>query len=337
MSNNLMLSVFSFITISFASAVASPLKIYTINSYSEDFPWTSIILKSYFKQLEKKGINVSVKSHFFNVKKHPRPLDIENKELVEIVKNIENWKPDFFLLTDDYAVHQMSRYLSTKKIPFVFTGLNGEIPGPIIKSHFKKYSGVFERYYLLDTLKLLKKLINKTSVNVLILLEESETSTFVKESFLKQVKTDSTIKFKIVQSNSFDLWKKLILKNEKYDAVFPIQPFGLMDKNNRYIQPQDVIYWISSNTKIPSLYTSAWQIKCGGTLAIAQRPSSQGILAADITLDLMRGKFPQAVVPPNGDIEINFAATQKLKIKIPFDLLTIANINKNIEVPCTPY
>ena len=147
------------------------------------------------------------------------------------------------------------------------------------------------------------------------------------------------IKFDVLKTNDFELWKTKITNNkEKYDALLPLQPYSLMDVNKQYILPQEVVSWIYHHSPTPTIFTAEWHIKCGGTLAIAHRPSAQGIFAAKLTKEILTDKLslPQPLIPPQGDILINYASTEKLKIKIPFDLLSTAKIHKSVETPCDP-
>ncbi len=326
----------------FTFSLASPppekvTKIVAIHSYSEDFPWTRIIINSYRAYLDQHKLKYTISNFYFDIKKHPYKKTEINPLIEKSLAQVKNLKPDLIFITDDYALTAMSTYLVSSKTPFIFSGINGKIPDDILKSGFKKYSGVYERYYLVDSIKLLQKLINKKALSLLVLLEESETSNAVLEFFKDEVKNMKTIKVESITTNDFNLWKeKILIAHKKFDAILPLQPYSLFSEKGTYLTPMEVINWIYLNSKLPSIFTSAWHIKCGGTLAIAHRPKAQGELSAQFTLDLINNKINEPIVPPQGDIVLNYAVTEKLKLKIPFDLLSTATIEKKIETPCNP-
>lgn len=316
---------------------SKPRVILGVHSYSEDFPWTKMIVESYQKTLKATLPSLAISDVYFDVKKRPSALKAPHPLLPTILTMIETLKPNLIFITDDFAFHQMAPILIAKKIPFVFAGINGELPKSIIDSDFKSYTGVFERYYIADSLKLLQKLLHKKKFSVLILLEESETSEFV----LKYAKEEWTkvpgISVQVEITSQFEAWKKLVLGSEKkFDAFFPVQHFALRDSNDQYVPATDVVRWFYEKSQKPVIFTAQWQIQCGGTLGIAHRPKAQGTTAAELSISALKEKFLPAVVPPVGDIAINYRATEKLGIEIPFDLLSTATIERTVQEPCRP-
>jgi len=321
----------------FSYATSKVTKIVAIHSYSKDFPWTHMILDSYKNELNSNKINFEVINFYFDVKKVPFDITKVHPLMNEITKTLKQKKPDIIFLTDDFAFHQMSQLLIELKIPFVFAGINGEIPSTILQSNFKKYSGVFERYYVSDSVHLLERLLNKNKLNLLVLLEKSETSDEVEKYIKNEFKKYPGLHYEILKTSDFDIWKSSINNSKKkFDALYPLQPYALKDSNGSYLKPAMVIEWIYNNSLIPTIYTAEWHIKCGGTLAIGLRPKAQGQFGAKLTLDLLQNKITKPLIPPQGDIVINYVTTEKLKIKIPFDILTTAKIVKSVSSPCNP-
>lgn len=312
-------------------------KIVAVHSYSEDFPWTRMISEAYKAELLKTKLNFDINSFYFNAKKSPIPINQTHPLIREIEVFLKKSPPDIIFITDDFALNQMSHLLIQYRIPYVFAGINGEIPKILTDSSFKKYSGVLERYYVADSVHLLERLLKKNKLKLLVLLEKSETSDAVEKYVEAEMKKHPQIKFDVLKTNDFEQWKAKILNNkEKYDALLPLQPYSLNDISKKYIQPQEVVSWIYKNTPMPTIFTAEWHIKCGGTLAIAHRPSAQGLYAAKLTNELLRNSVSQPLIPPQGDILINYISAEKLKIKIPFDLLSTAKIQKKVETPCSP-
>lgn len=312
-------------------------KIVAIHSYSDDFPWTQMLRDSYIEELRTKGLKFEINNIYFDVKKNPIPIGNQHPLLTSIEKNLASSMPDLIFISDDFALQQLAPFLIEHKIPFVFSGLNGEIPEIITESKFKKYTGVYERYYVFDSVKLLKRILSKNKLRLLVLLEQSETSAAVAAFTKKELSRFKDVKFEILISGNFEEWKTAVLTSkEKYDALLPLQPYALNDPQGKNLEGPAVIKWIYENSLIPTVYTGQWHIKCGGTLAIVIRPHAQGKLAADYSIDLLKNLIHKPIPPPQGDIVINYAVTEKLKIQIPFDLLTTSTIEKSIETPCNP-
>ena len=153
------LSIFSplFITnICFSKAVVT--KIVAIHSYSDDFPWTKMITDSYKAELSKSNLKFQINNFYFNVKKNPKSINQIHPLVSEIEIFFKKSPPNFIFITDDFALNQISKLLIQYRIPFVFAGINGEIPKILSDSTFKKYSGVYERYYVADSVHLLARL-----------------------------------------------------------------------------------------------------------------------------------------------------------------------------------
>ena len=312
-------------------------KIISVHSYSADFPWTRMIVDSYEGRLKKGKIPYTIQHYYLDVKKKPVALDTPHLMLKQIEEDLSKNLPDLVFITDDFALNQLSTFLVNKKIPFTFAGINGDIPQAVITSKFKSYSGVFERYYIADSLHLLQKLLGRKKLKVQLLLEASETSDFVLKYAKEELKKVSEISTTTLVTNEFKKWQALTaVKPKEFDAFFILQPFSLRDESNNYVPTIDVVSWFAKNSTLPVLYTGGWQVKCGGTLSIAIRPRMQGFYAAEKSIEVLKGIFSEPLIPPQGDIEINYQSTEKLRIKIPFDLLTSATIDRKIQVPCDP-
>jgi hypothetical protein len=327
------------LTLGKSKQISEPVtKIVAIHSYADDFPWTHIISNSYLEELKRQNLRFDVRSFYFDVKKHPYSLKEPHPLLKEIDQDLKTLSADLIFITDDFALQQMAPMLIKNQIPFVFAGINGDVPASIANSSFKKYSGVFERYYISNSVHLLQRLLGKNKLKILILLEDSETSTFVAEYSKLELKKLPNIEYDFLTTNDFSQWQERVLSaTPKYDAYFPIQPYSLKTKDGTYVPPAEIVKWFYDNANKPTIYTAGWHIKCGGTLAIAHRPQAQGAEAAKISLMIIKTKaFRHPYVPPQGDIAINFASTKKLQIRIPFDLLTTATIEKTVEQPCNP-
>ena len=312
-------------------------KIVAVHSYSADFPWTRMIVDSYEERLKKGKILFTIQHYYLDVKKKPVALDTPHPMLKQIEEDLAKNPPDLVFITDDFALNQLSPFLVSKKIPFTFAGINGDIPRSVVESKFKSYSGVFERYYIADSLHLLQKLLGRKKLKVQLLLEASETSDFVLKYAKEELKKVSEISTTTLVTNEFKKWQSLTtIKPKEFDAFFILQPFSLRDESNNYVPTINVVSWFAEHSKLPVLYTSGWQVKCGGTIAIAHRPKMQGVYAAEKTMEAFMGIYRKSLIPPQGDIEINYASTEKLGIKIPFDLLSIATIERKTQNPCTP-
>lgn len=312
------------------------IKVFEIHSYEEDFPWTQIVKRSFENRLRQSSVEkVLFFDEFLKVKKMPVALGSVHPRQQEILDRIDSLKPDIVLLTDDYALTTFVEELTKRKMRFVFAGINGDLPTALMKSEFKSYSGVFERYYVKDSVKLLQRVLGKKKLKILLMLEESEVGKIVHDYAKNELRGMTDIDVDTVYSNEFEMWKKA-MAGARYDAYLPLQPYSLIDSSSKHIEVREIVKWFNENSKRPTVFTSAWHIKCGGTLAIVHRPESQGIFAAEEAKKILNNETSKPLTPPHGDIEFNHQSALRLGIKIPFDLLTTANVYKKTQVPCTP-
>lgn len=132
------------------------------------------------KSFEKKLRNLEkrklvFRSFYFDVKRSPHLGPQPHPLTQSILENLRADPPRLILVTDDFALNEIGPHLATLKIPFVFAGLNGNVPKGIQASDFTHYTGVLERYYLRDSLRLLQRILKKQNLNLLILLDTSPT------------------------------------------------------------------------------------------------------------------------------------------------------------------
>lgn len=315
-----------------------PIRVLAIHSYDPEFPWTKMLRDSFAEELRTlTKDSVSIESLYFNVKKAPHTGLDQHPLKSEFLARVSSFKPSVVLLTDDFALNEMGEDLANMQMPFIFAGINGEIPEKIKRSKFKKYTGVYERYYIRDSVRLLQRLLQRKKLHLLVLLEDSEVGRIVQKYAERELKSLPLVTFKTLVTSDFSKWQTQVKDQaSSFDGYFPIQPFALVDENKKHLRGEDVVTWFFEHAKRPVVFTGGWQVQCGGTLAISLRPKSQGRYAAMLMQALFNNKVLEPIIPPNGDIEINYASTERLKIKIPFDLLTTATIHKQAQIPCLP-
>ena len=309
-------------------------KISEIHSYEKDFPWTRLLRDAFRAEV---GKAYEYEDHYLNAKTKPLDESRLKQERDQLLETFQKDPPKLVFLTDDLAVSQFAGPLCERKIPFVFAGLNGEIPAELAKCASKAWGGVLERYYVRDSLRLLTRVLGKKSLRVLALLEDSETSRSVIRHLEAKAAKVPGVQLQTYVSSSFSQWKEIIEKQPgEWDAFFPVQPYALHDEAGNPLKGAEVVSWITQHSPRPTVYTASWHIRCGGMLAITHEPSAQGRFAGQQAKRVLTKGSGIVMTPPLGDIELNTATAAKLKIEVPFDLLSSATLHKHAQTPCAP-
>lgn len=301
----------------------SPEKILVIYSYHPEYEWC---------QQEKKGIDeifndqdITIESFYLNTK---RKTDEAWKKKVteEAVEKIESYKPDLVIVCDDNACQLVATRYIDSKIPFVFTGINGDPEDYGMPA--KNITGVIERNLIEGTIGLLKQLVPSIG-SVAIITDNSTTSRaatvrFTQENFPVTLTS-------VYSTNDYDEWKSNLKQlNNQIDALGIYMYFTLKDENSvQNVSGEEVLQWTLENTNLPSFCFEAFSVEGGVLCGETQSGYEHGREAALMAKEILSGAKPSELavrMPQKGTLMVNERTAKKLGITIPEDIKNKAKI-----------
>lgn len=295
-------------------------KVAHIASYSADFIWVKDIEKGIKESFKDHNCKIEYSAYYMDTKRKSTQEEIQVKA-TEARNFIKKEDPDIIITSDENALLYVAKPLQNSKYNFVSCGING---------YPEKYglnrnniAIVLERLHYIEAVKVMQILYPKTK-KIIILNEKTPTAKIVMQEFKEITEQIPVEIIGIYETNSFEQWKQIIKQYEgQVDAIFFLLYFALKDKNNKPVEANDVIKWITQNTTTPDFSVIPAYAVEGGLLTVSVNGFSQGYASANLALNILKGKKPsniKDIKTKDGIIQINAIRAKQLKCRIPFKL-----------------
>ncbi|XPV68642.1 MAG: ABC transporter substrate-binding protein [Halarcobacter sp.] len=288
-------------------------KIFYINSYHSGLYWSDGVEKSIKSTLFKSNLPIEFKRAEMDSKRNNN--DAYKIKIAKKIKNqIENFKPDVIIASDDNAIkYVILPYFRDSTIPIIFCGINGTI---------KKYeqlpsniTGMEEVQLVPQLVDTLKKYTKGTRIGSLD--DDSFSVKSQNQFFEKQLNQKITKMY----AKTIKEWKKNFIYLQNNVDILLLGNSGALvnwDKNKEELKD-----FVKKETKIPS---AAWDITLNNfaLLIFANKPEEQGEWVANTALRVLKGeniKNIPIVVNKKANIYINTTLAKKLNIVFPFELI----------------
>lgn len=276
------------------SMVYSKETIIILNSYGEDFQWTSDevdgILSGFGNSKEKYDFYIEYMDWKKEFGKNKFNL------LKEIyIKKYSGIEPIMIITTDNIA-YTMAKQLrielfKNENIPLIFCGING------IKEFFiydeKNIAGIAETLSIEDNINLILSL-HKDLEKIYIINDESETGIETKEEIQKlKYLQKSIVKIEYINMNSISDFKSKILNIEKNSVI--IQGISTMYNDGTYTSYENTLKIIIENSNVPvySLWTFLMNKGImGGKLLDGKE---NGKMTGEIAVKILNGELPSKI------------------------------------------
>ncbi len=310
----LLFSIFSYLD---AKIVPSK-KVFYINSYHSGLYWSDGIEKSIRKILFKSKIPIEFKRVEMDSKRN-NDEKYKIRIALEIKNQIENFKPDVIITSDDNAIkYVILPHFRNSNIPIVFCGINGTI---------KKYeqlpsniTGMEEVQLVLEMIETLKSYSKKEKIAYL--KGDSFSSVTEVEFFEKRINKKIDARF----VKTIDEWKENFKDLQNSAGILLIGNGGAIKEWTRY--EKELENFVKEHIKIPVVTWDYDTMKLS-VLGYTTKPEEQGEWAANTALRVLNGeniKNIPIVVNKKANIYINTTLAKKLNIVFPFELIDYSEI-----------
>jgi ABC-type uncharacterized transport system substrate-binding protein len=243
------------------------------------------------------------------------------KIALEIKNQIENFKPDVIITSDDNAIkYVILPHFRNSNIPIVFCGINGTI---------KKYeqlptniTGMEEVQLVLEMIETLKSYSKKEKIAYL--KGDSFSSVTEVEFFEKRINKKIDARF----VKTINEWKENFKDLQNSAGILLIGNGGAIKEWTKYEKKLE--NFVKEHIKIPVVTWDYDTMKLS-VLGYTTKPEEQGEWAANTALRVLNGeniKNIPIVVNKKANIYINTTLAKKLDIVFPFELIDYAEIVK---------
>ncbi len=247
------------------------------------------------------------------------------ESLAGVVKIIDTFKPDILLLGDDNAVNYVGNYYLDTKLSVVFWGINGlPIKYGLLESVQKpghNITGVYQRGYLVEGFKELKKLI-PTIQKIAILSDDSTTGRSIAKrinNYAEEGKLEAEV-VELVITNSFEKWKSKALELEgMVDAFFISTHNTLIDRKGEHVDYLKAASWYLNNIRKPEFTAARFLVIEGFLSTVDDSAFKQGYEAVRIANKILSHNADpsemSAYFPPKGPFIINRKRAEMLGLE----------------------
>lgn len=294
-------------------------RILVVHSYHKAYDWTAEITKAITSELNTS--NVDHTFFYMDTKRNPNQGWILNAAK-DAKKAINRYKPKVVIAVDDNAqAFIVKDYVNKSPIQFVFCGVNAKP---------EKYgypasnvTGILERTYPLQTLRMLKTLLPKIH-RVAVVCDHSPTAKFIvwhiQQRILKSNFGVNVVEY--LQPVTFSRWKEVIIRLDQdplIDAIMiPLYHTVKKDGTQTSEDSDTVIAWTLAHTRKPVVGLFPFIVEAGALLAVTVAPREHGRVAAKMAVEIVTGKTA-ADIPMRVNQQGYAMVNLKDKGHLPFD------------------
>ncbi|MCK4786928.1 MAG: hypothetical protein KAV87_24435, partial [Desulfobacteraceae bacterium] len=254
----------------------------------------------------------------------------ERTRLMEIV---QNYRPDIVVLCDDEVAHLTGRAINENDIPIFFLGINEDLSEAewYRRSNKDKIAGLIEWYPIYESIEMFKMMI--PIKRIALLSGEGFSSHHITKQFIKELKRANVQISGIYNHSRWDDWKSAVMEiNRSSDLVWVLVPYHIYDNDGMEMGVTRIGKWLHDHLSIPSSGITDIHIRVGMFAAISPSTYDLGRESANQIIRYLNGVLLKTIGVTNNryyDIDINAKTAKKLNIKIPDELIVLANAGRS--------
>ncbi|MCF8108854.1 MAG: hypothetical protein K9J81_07665 [Desulfohalobiaceae bacterium] len=305
-----------------------PFKVLYLMSYHMPWEWTEDQLKGFKDRL--KGLDVHYKTFAMDTKRKSSPDWIE-KVSRQALERIAEWQPNLIYATDDNAQKYVISRLVGTDVPVVFSGVNGD-PEDYGFVGAENITGVLERAHIVQTVKLLQKIVPGVS-RLAVIVDSDPTWNGVLERMKQKLARECPeieVSYWDVLQTYAQYQDKILAYQDEVDGIGLLGIHAFTDNNGENVPWREVLQWTAKHSSLPDF--SFWKDRVGyGTLAVVYVSGyEQGLAAGRMARGILaEGRSPSSYpIRPTvkGQPVISLARAWDLGIKIESTLLLTSKL-----------
>jgi ABC-type uncharacterized transport system substrate-binding protein len=256
-------------------------KVLFINSYHEGYPWSDGEEKGAKAALA--GSGVELRFHRMDTKRHQDDA-FRAKAAAKAREEIEAWKPDLVIVSDDPAVELvLKRSYKDAKVPFVFCGVNWDAAKYGLP--YTNATGMLEVAPVKELVQTLRAHAKGPRIGYLSV--DTETERIEAPAYAKVLGAPFTAK---VLAKTYAEWKAAFLEMQgTTDMIMFGNTTGL-----KGFDEKDAAAFILANTRVPTGCAYDFMMPFA-MLGFTKIEEEQGAWAGATALRILKGEPPSAI------------------------------------------
>lgn len=241
------------------------------------------------------------------------------------IAQIKAASPDLVIILGDDNLRYVGRNITDTPVVF------GWIFSPINTFKWlpqKNISGVIQKFYTMDAWALAHEILGAKTVSMVS--SESAFMIKAKETILAnvdQIEAGIGVRFKqMYLLKTFEEWKQAI--NSISEDFIYLGDTSRIFRDGKEMSRKEIVSWTMANAKKPVVGSSEYDVADGALFSIVTSNQSTGENAAQIAMTVLIDGTTPSDIPyitnEKGRLAINSATAQRLKIEIPYGVLSSA-------------
>ncbi len=269
--------------------------------------------------------HVELKKMWMDTKRRTGASEIA-RVTAEIVREIDDFKPDLVMLGDDNAANYIGSQLLGTEIPVVFWGINGlPLKYGLIDSMDRpghNITGVWQAGYYREGLDLLRKLVPEARTFAILACDSVTARSSIKQ--LRGLHRSGQLPLElvdVVSTNDFEEFKRRAKELEsRVDAFFVLNHDTLRDADGNHLDMLEVGSWYLENIRKPEASHEDQFVREGMLLTANDSGYNQGYTAFEMAYDILsQGLSPRLMrtkTPARGPLMVNRQRADALGISL---------------------
>ncbi|WP_419767795.1 ABC transporter substrate-binding protein [Arcobacter sp.] len=316
----LFFSLFLFFSFIKAENHIAKKRVFYVNSYHSGLYWSDGIEKSIKETLLKSKVPIEFKRVEMDSKRNNNEA-YKIKTAQKIKNQIENFKPDVIITSDDNAFkYVILPYFKNSTIPIIFCGINGTIMK--YEQLPNNITGMEEVQLIAEMIETLKSYLKKEEVAYL----KGDSFSSINEVKFFEKRINKKIDARFVKT--VKEWKENFKDLQNNAGILLIGNGGAIKGWTKH--EKELENFVKEHIKIP-IVTWDYDVMKLSVLGYTTKPEEQGEWAAKTAIRVLQGEDIRnipIVTNKKANIYINTTLAKKLNIVFPFELIDNAVLVK---------
>jgi ABC-type uncharacterized transport system substrate-binding protein len=332
--------------------INQPKIIAVVHSYHKEFGWVEEVNKGisdyrkgakYFDITPSENIKKDkIVTFYMNAKHHQGDEKYLTETGARIIRKINKIRPAITIICDDEALKYVTKpLLDDDRHRFVFLGVNDDPRRYGVVSNLERpehnVTGLISEHPFYYTVKLCTKIIPDFE-DIYVFFDKSPTGDGIRKNFLREFKKlDESIKThlkKIIVSNEWEAWKRVINQNQNQKNIFIFGSlFTLRGINGKRLPTRDVAAWLSEHSIVVDITILTNTVTEGFLMAISNPGFVHGYEAFEKAAQIINGKQISEIpieVPKRKAVHLNMERVKQLKLNVPVEIIAMSEYYKEL-------
>lgn len=316
-----------------AAPVRATLRLFLVDSYTEDDFWSQQVRTGILETLARAGYTtvdgtLELETFYMDMR-HVSTIEDVRPVALRAIEQLVNFVPDIVIVSGEESTRTIIPLYFAPTLPFVFCGFVGDPASYGLD--LPNVTGVVEALHPVQTVAMAYGFVE--DAQRFLLLSDGSVSGRARalSTYLALGQSEygvSTLSLKTVREWSD--WRRTVLTaGEEADFILLAGYQGIIDDTGRLLDEREVMAWMFAYSPIPVFALSNHAVVNGAVGGLVSYGYEEGVSVGNVVLRLAAGETP-ADIPIRGPernlLAVNLASTRRWKLRIPITFPIAARI-----------